>query len=163
MSFADIANILKHDPLVASNFYLEIDGANVATLTEVSGLDVEVEVVEMKQTTAGGKYVIAKTLGQAKVPGDITVKRIAPLDIDNDPIWKWFNDIRDKGMAIKERAGTRKNGSIVIFDTANVEVARWNFYNAWPMKISSDSFSATSAEAVHETITLAIEYLERKK
>ena len=57
MSFADIANILKHDPLVASNFYLEIDGANVATLTEVSGLDLEVEVVEMKQTTAAGQYV----------------------------------------------------------------------------------------------------------
>ena len=163
MSFPNLQDILKHDPLVASNFYLEIDGATVATLTEVSGLDIEVEVVEMKQTTAGGQYVIAKTLGQNKGPGDITVKRIAPLDIDNDPIWKWFNDMRGKGMAIKDRAGTRKNGSIVIFDTANTEVARWNFYNAWPMKISSDSFSATSAEAVHETITFAIEYLERKK
>ena len=79
-----------------------------------------------------------------KVPGDITVKRIAPLDVDNDPIWKWFNDIRDKGMKIADRAGSRKNGSIVIFDTSNVEVARWNFFNAWPYKISSDSFSATS-------------------
>jgi len=163
MPLTDLTNILKHDPLVASNFYLEIDGANVATLTEVSGLDLEVEVVEMKQTTSGGQYVIAKTLGQNKVPGDITVKRIAPLDIDNDPVWKWFNDIRDKGMVIKDRPGNRKNGSIVIFDTSNVEVARWNFYNAWPTKISSDAFSATSSEAVNETVTFAIEYLERKK
>jgi phage tail-like protein len=163
MAFPELAQILKHDPLVASNFFLEIDGAKVSTLTEVSGLDVEVEVVEMKQTTEAGQYVIAKTLGQNKVPGDITVKRIAPLKIGDDPIWKWFNDIRDKGMAIGDRASTRKNGSIVVYDTSNVEVSRWNFYNAWPMKISSDSFSATSSEAVHETITFAIEYLERKK
>src|SRR3954469_5068606 len=129
MPLTDLTNILKHDPLVASNFYLEIDGANVARFTEVSGLALEVEVVEMKQTTAGGQYVIAKTLGQNKVPGDITVKRIAPMKIDDDPIWKWFNAIRDKGMAIADRAASRKNGSIVIFDTANVEVARWNFYN----------------------------------
>ncbi|MEY2461257.1 MAG: hypothetical protein QOG30_3087 [Acidimicrobiaceae bacterium] len=158
-----VSDLLKNDPLVASNFYLEIDGANIATLTEVSGLDVEVEVVEMKQTTAAGVFVVAKSLGQAKVPGDITVKRIAPLDCENDPIWKWFNDIRDKGMAIADRAASRKNGSIVVFDTSNVEVARWNFFNAWPYKISSDSFSATSAEAVHESITFTCERLERKK
>jgi len=163
MSFPELATILKHDPLVASNFFLEIDGAKVSTLSEVSGLDLEVEVVEMKQTSEAGQYVIAKTLGQNKVPGDITVKRIAPLDIDSDPIWKWFNDMRGKGMSIKDRTASRKNGSIVVFDTSNVEVARWNFYNAWPMKISSDSFSATSSEAVSETITFAIEYLERKK
>jgi len=110
-----------------------------------------------------GQYQVVKSLGQAKPPGDLSVKRVAPLDIDNDPIWKWFNDIRDKGMKIKERGGARKNGSIVIYDTSNVEVARWNFYNAWPSKIASDSFSAGGTEAVSETITLVIERLERKK
>jgi phage tail-like protein len=108
-------------------------------------------------------YQVVKSLGQAKPPGDLTVKRVAPLDIDNDPIWKWFNDIRDKGMAIKERTGMRKNGSVVIYDTTNTEVARWNFFNAWPSKISNDSFSAGGAEAVNETIVLTIERLERKK
>lgn len=158
-----ITDLLKHDPLVVSNFYLEIDGAEISTLSEVSGLDIEVEVVEAKQTAKLGQYQVVKSLGQAKPPGDLTVKRVAPLDIDNDPIWKWFNDIRDKGMKIKERGGMRKNGSIVIYDTSNEEVARWNFFNGWPSKISNDSFSAGGAEAVSETITLTIERLERKK
>jgi phage tail-like protein len=158
-----ITDLLKHDPLVVSNFYLEIEGAEIATLSEVSGLEIEVEVVEAKQTAKLGQYQVVKSLGQAKAPGDLSVKRVAPLDIDSDPIWKWFNDIRDKGMKIKERGGMRKNGSIVIFDTSNTEVARWNFFNAWPSKIASDSFSAGGTEAVSETITLVIERLERKK
>ncbi len=158
-----ITEILKHDPLVASNFYLEIDGAEIATLSEVSGLDIEVEVVEAKQTAKAGMYQVVKSLGQAKPPGDLTVKRIAPLEIDSDPIWKWFNDIRDKGMSAKARGGMRKNGSIVIYDSDNAEIARWNFFNAWPSKISNDSFTAGGTEAISETITLVIERLERKK
>jgi phage tail-like protein len=157
------SDLIKNDPIVASNFYLELDGVKVATLSEVSGLDIEVEVVEIKQATEGGIYVNAKTLGQAKPPGDLTVKRVAPVDMDKDPLWKWFNDIRDKGMGIMARADHRKNGSVVVYDTANTEVSRWNFFNAWPSKIATDSFSATSTEAVSETITLSIERLERKK
>jgi phage tail-like protein len=158
-----VTDIIKHDPLVASNFWLEIDGATVSMLSEVSGLDLEIEVVEIKQTSQNGVFAPFKSMGQAKMAGELTVKRMAPLDIDNDPIWKWFNDLRDKGMGIKDRAGKRKNGSVVIYDASNVEVARWNFYNSWPSKISSDSFSSTSAEPVSETVTLAIERLERKK
>jgi phage tail-like protein len=158
-----ITEILKHDPLIASNFYLEIDGAEVATLSEVSGLDIEVEVVEAKQTAKGGMYQVVKSLGQAKAPEPLSIKRISPLDIDSDPLWKWFNDIRDKGMSSKARGGMRKNGSIVIFDSDNAEIARWNFFNSWPSKISSDAFSAGGTEAISETITLVIERLERKK
>jgi phage tail-like protein len=158
-----MTDIIKHDPLVASNFWLELDGATVSMLSEVSGLDVEIEVVEIKQTSQNGVYAPFKSMGQAKMPGELTVKRMAPLDIANDPLWKWFNDIREKGMSITARAGKRKNGSVVIYDATNAEVARWNFYNSWPSKISSDSFSATSAEPVSETVTLAIERLERKK
>ncbi|MEY2450520.1 MAG: hypothetical protein QOD92_94 [Acidimicrobiaceae bacterium] len=158
-----ITELLKNDPLVVSNFYLEIDGAEIATLTEVSGLDIEVEVVESKQTGKAGQHQVMKSLGQAKPPGDLSVKRVAPLDIGNDPLWKWFNDIRDKGMKIGDRGGNRKNGSIVIYDTTNTEVARWNFFNGWPSKISNDAFTAGGTEAVSETITITIERLERKK
>jgi|SRR3954451_23409860 phage tail-like protein len=158
-----MTDLIKHDPLVASNFWLELDGALVSLLSEVSGLDLEIEVVEMKQTSQNGVYAGFKAMGQVKMAGELTIKRMAPLDIDNDPLWKWFNDLREKGMVTKSRADKRKNGSVVVYDASNAEVARWNFFNAWPSKISSDSFSATSTEAVSETITLVMEKLVRKK
>jgi phage tail-like protein len=158
-----MTDLIRNDPLVASNFWLELDGATVAMLTEVSGLDIEIEVVEVKQAAQNGIWAGYKGMGQAKMAGELTIKRVAPIDIDNDALWKWFNDVREKGMAVKDRNGKRKNGSVVVYDTANTEVARWNFYNSFPSKFSSDSFSATSTEPISETITLAIERLERKK
>ena len=53
------------DPIVAQNFFLEIDGEVVTILSSVSGLDVEMEVVTMQQVGKDGKIQIVKTLGQA--------------------------------------------------------------------------------------------------
>ena len=158
-----MTDLIKTDPLVGSNFWLELDGATVSMLSEVSGLDLEIEVVEVKQTSQNGQYAGFKAMGQSKMPGELSIKRMAAVQIDDDPIWKWFNSIREKGMGLKDRASQRKNGSVVIYDSTNAEVARWNFFNAWPSKISNDSFSATSTDPVSETITLVIERLERKK
>ena len=44
-----------------------------------------------------------------------------------------------------------------------VEVARFNFTNGWPSKISTDQLSVDSNDPVKETITLTIESLARIK
>jgi len=43
------------------------------------------------------------------------------------------------------------------------EIGRYNFFNGWPSKISTDAVSADSNEPVKETITLVIERLQRVK
>jgi len=156
-------DLLKQDPLIATNFFLEIDGEVITTLSEVSGLDLEVEVAEVIQRTADGQLVHHKTLSKPKWTGELTIKRTSPLDVTADPLWEWFTDIRDKGMSAATRGGERKNGSVVIYDTTMTEVARWNWYNGWPSKISSDSMTVSSNDPVNESITLQYEKLERKK
>lgn len=156
-------DLLATDPLVAQNFFLEIDGEVVTFLSGVSGLDVEVEVASTTQVGKGGKTQMIRTLGnQAKAP-DLSLTRMAAVDSTNDAMWKWFNDVRDKGLKLVDRAGNRKNGSIVMYDSFNTEVARFNFYNAWPSKISTDALSAESNDVVKESITLVCERLERVK
>ena len=81
----------------------------------------------------------------------------------DDPIWKWFKAVRESGLKGTDRAGSRKNGSIVFFDTALTEVGRFNFFNGWPSKIGTDAVSTESNDPVKETITLVIERLERIK
>ena len=156
-------DLIATDPLISQNFFLEIDGEVVTILSSVSGLDIEVDVASIQQVGKMGKIQMIRTLGnQVKAP-DLTLTRMAPSDSSNDKMWKWFNDIRDKGMKVADRAGVRKNGSIVIYDTSNAETSRFNFYNAWPSKISTDQLSADSHEPVKETITLQCERLERIK
>ena len=58
--------LITIDPIVAQNFFLEIDGAIVTILASVSGLDVEMEVVTTQQVGKDGKIQVVKTLGKAE-------------------------------------------------------------------------------------------------
>jgi phage tail-like protein len=66
-------------------------------------------------------------------------------------------------MAGANRTDNRKNGSIVLYDTAAKEVGRFNFFNGWPSKISTDQMSSESNDAIKENITIVIERLDRVK
>ncbi len=92
--------VAKSDPLVANHFFLEIDGEVIAQLSEVSGLDVELEVTDIQQQVASGQYEQRKAFSKPKWTGEISIKRLAPIDATQDALWKWFNSIREKGMTI---------------------------------------------------------------
>lgn len=156
-------DLISTDPLIAQNFFLEIDGDVVTVLSGVSGLDVEMEVATTQQIGKSGKSEIVKTLaGRNKAP-DLSLTRMAPADATQDKMWGWFNDIMHKGILLTDRTNNRKNGSVVIFDSTHTEVARFNFTNGWPSKISTDALSVDSNDPVKETITLVIESLARIK
>lgn len=155
--------VLKSDPLVVNHFFLEIDGEVIAQLTEVSGLDLELEATDIQQQLSTGQYAQRKAFSKPKWTGEITVKRLAPLDATQDPLWKWFESIRNKGMSISSLDQQRKNGSIVIYDSTLKEISRWNFFNVWPSKISSDSFTVSGNDPLSESWTIQHEKLDRVK
>src|SRR4051794_6187160 len=155
-------DLISTDPIVAHNFYLEIDGQNII-LSSVSGLDVEYEVVSIQQNGKDGHAQNIKTRGNINKASDLSIQRMAPMNAKSDPIWQWFEDIRNTGFDGTGRASNRKNGSVVLYDGAHKEVGRFDFFNGWPSKISTDQVSTESNEAVKETITLVIERLERSK
>src|SRR5262245_13716952 len=154
--------LISLDPIVAQNFFLEIDGEMITILSGVSGFDIEVDVVSMQQAGKDGKVQVVKTRGNDNKPPDLSLTRMAPNDSSQDKLWKWFIDIRDKGLT-GDRTTNRKNGSIVLYNTSNMEVGRFNFTNAWPSKIATDAVSTDSNEPLKETITLVCERLDRVK
>jgi phage tail-like protein len=155
-------DLISNDPIVARNFYLEIDGENLV-LSGVSGLEIELDVVSIQQNGKDGRQQHIKTLGGVLKAPEIQVTRMAPLNAKNDPLWKWFLRIRDGGMKAAARSDTRKNGSIVLYDSAYDEVGRFNFYNGWPSKIGTDALSTDSNEPMKESVTLVVERIERIK
>lgn len=156
-------NFLEQDTLIAQNFFLEIKGEVVSYLSGVSGLDISMEVAEVVQAAPDGKKVIRKMLGTHIKPADLSLTRVAPTDMTGDPLWGWFNAIYKKGMPVGDRTAQRKDGSIVMYDSTGKEIARFNFFDGWPSKISTDALSVDSNDPVKETITLTIERLERVK
>jgi phage tail-like protein len=141
----------SNDALGAYNFQIEVDGITLAQFKEVSGLSVEIKVIEHEEVTPGGVPIVKKIPGPKKW-GDITLKRGKTED---KGWWEWINKIHEGNIT-----DGRRNGSIVLYDYALGEKARWNFINAWPSKVSVSGLKAGGSEVVVEECTLVHEGLE---
>jgi phage tail-like protein len=140
------------DPLVSFHFSLEVQGAVTGFFTEISGLGSETEIVEHKVVTPTGQEVIQKIPGRLKW-GEITLKRGVTAEMD---MWKWRKLVEDGKIS-----DARKNGSIVMYDEALKEIARWNFTNGWPSKVNGPQLQADSNAYGVEELTIVHEGIVR--
>ena len=143
----------REDPLVASHFALEVQGTITGYFTECSGIGSENEVVVQNVVNEKGVEVVLKVPGRLKW-GDITLKRGITSSLD---LWEWRTMVEEGNVA-----GARKDGSIVMFDQALAEVARWNFNQAWPSKLSGPAPKSDGNEFVVEELTIVHEYIKRE-
>src|SRR6266704_3761155 len=99
--------LLDFDSSVGHSFGLEFDGIVIKQISEVSGLKMEQDVIELKQNTPDGKYMIKKLPGRPKA-GEVTLTRGLTADQSFE---KWIKDSRFGRMP-----ASRKNGAIIVFD-----------------------------------------------
>jgi phage tail-like protein len=142
----------RADPLTGFHYAVEIQGMVSGYFTECSGLGSEHEVIEHKIVDRKGKEVIQKLPGRLKWE-NISLKRGITDSMD---IWDWRKTVEDGDVD-----SARANGSIVMFDQHLSEVARWNFENAWPVKVSGPQVKSDSNEIGIEELTIAHEGLWR--
>ena len=114
----------------------------------------ENEVVEYKASGPKGEFVIKKVPGRMKW-NNITLKRGITDAMD---MWKWRKQVEDG-----EIDSARKNGSIVMYNQAGKEVARWDFVNAWPSKLSGPTANANNNEVGIEELEITHEGYKRVK
>jgi phage tail-like protein len=147
-----MANGSRFDPLVSYHFHVEIDGITKAQFKECGGLDSTSDVIEYKEANKDGVTVIHKIPGALRW-SDIILKRGIT---DVMELWDWRKLI-EQGKVDE----ARKNGSIVLYNQSNQEIARWNFVDGWPSKVSGPRFSTDTNEIAIEELTIAHEGLER--
>ena len=78
-----------------------------------------------------------------KVPGrmkwnNITLKRGITDVMD---MWDWRGKVEQGDVK-----GARTNGSITMYDQNAEALARWDFVEAWPSKITGPTYNATNNE-----------------
>lgn len=142
------------NPLVGFHFAIDIQGVINGYFTECSGLGSEHEVIEHKVINQGAQEIVQKIPGRLKWE-NITLKRGITSNMD---IWKWRKQVEDGDVK-----GARKNGSIIMYDQALAEVARWNFERAWPVKVTGPQPKSDSNEVGIEELTITHEYIARVK
>src|SRR5215468_8035490 len=144
-------SLLDLDSLVGHSFGLEMDGLVIKQITEVTGLKMEQDVIELKQNGPDGKYVIKKLPGRWKA-GEVTLTR--GLTGDNS-FEKWVKDSQFGKMA-----DVRKGGAIIVFDYEGKAVKRYNLTNAWPKSLEIGSLKAGDTSVLTEKLVLTYEKLE---
>ena len=143
---------LPTDALVAYTFSIEIDRTEIAQFSEVSGLSSEVDVIEIKENNPLGQPTLKKVPGWAK-PATLTLKRAKNASQD---LWKWHEAVMQGKLG-----DARRNGSVVMKSFDGTEVARYNFENAWPSKVSMGTLKAGSNEVLMEEVSIVTESVER--
>lgn len=142
----------RQDPLVGFHYAIEVQGVVTGYFTECSGIGSEHEVIEHKVVDDKGREYVQKIPGRLKWE-NITLKRGIT---DNMDIWEWREQVLSGHVD-----DARRNGSIVMFDQALQERARWNFENAWPVKVSGPAIKSDTNEFGIEELVLTHEGLYR--
>ena len=135
------------DPYLNYNFLVELDGITRAAFQEAAGFDSTIDVIEHRE--GGENTTLRKLPGMTKY-SNITLKWGMT---DDRELYDWHRQVVQGTIE-------RKNGSIVLLGRDGAEVARWNFFRAWPTKWDGPDFNAEGNDVAIETLELAHEGVE---
>jgi phage tail-like protein len=139
------------DTSVGHSFGIEIDGVVIKQIQEVSGLKMEQDVIELKQNTSDGKYMIKKLPGRFKA-GEVTLTRGLTADQSFE---KWIKDSRFGKMG-----DARKGGAIIVYDFEGSALKRYKLTNAWPKSLEITTLKAGDTSVLSEKLVVTYETLD---
>lgn len=132
-------------PLPKFHFQVEWGGAKMA-FTEVSGLDVETEVIEYREGNSP-EFFKVKMPGMQKF-SNLTLKR-GTFKGDNS-FREWYNTIALNKV-------DRRDVTISLMNEEHEPTVVWKVLKAWPVKVQATDLKADGNEVAIETLELAHE------
>ncbi len=131
-------------------FRIELDGSSLGSFTKLSGLEVEIEIVEFRE--GGDPSAIPRKLPGRTTFGNVTLQR----GYVNQSLFEaWIGQVREGAP------GFRKNLSLSILDRNGAETARYNLFNCWPASWELATPDGKGGDVVIEEVVLAVEGFER--
>jgi phage tail-like protein len=136
------------DTSVGWAWMITIDGVPFTEITQVDGVKIVVDSIELKTNTATGQYLRKKLPGKMK-SGQLTLTRGAIGPPSAKVFTDWLTDVFQGNMS-----KARKTVVITILDYMAAPVATFCAKNAWPTSIEYGSFKAGDANVMTEKIVL---------
>ncbi len=152
--------------LAANRFYLELkldssDTQADATFLECQGFKRSQEAIEISEVTPEkwGQANVGRST-RTKIPGGAKTENIILRRgmTSSMTFWKWFEAV-ESGQWAKQL----RNGSLVIYDQAGQEQARFDFQNAWPLRYTAADVNAQSTDLEIEELEIAVDTFIRVK
>lgn len=134
-------------PLPKFFFQVKLGDTEVA-FQEVSGLDIEAQIIEYRHGNSP-EFSTIKMPGIKKT-GNVTLKK--GVFVKDNAFWDWFNQIKMNTIE-------RKTVVISLLDESGSPTMVWTLNNAWPTKITGTDMKSDGNEVAVETIEVAHEGL----
>ena len=144
--------VFREDPYPAHAFLVEIHGVVegdeiAAGVSEVSGLGVEIEVIEYRTGNEMQK-------APRKLPGlarysNLVLERGITGDLG---LWEWI-------QAAVEGAPVRADGTITLLDEERQPVLIWRFRRGWPCRYAGPGLDADGSSVAIEELEICHEGL----
>ena len=134
-----------------SKFYFTVDlgeGMKNIAFQEVSGLDVESQIIEYRHGDSK-EFSTIKMPGIVKT-GNVTLKK--GVFVKDNQFFKWYE-------TVKMNVVKRNTVTIKLLDQEGNPTMTWTLQNAWPTKITGTDLKSDGNEVAVETIEIAHEKL----
>ena len=144
--------VYREEPYQACTFEVVVNGisddgrAVKGSFAEVSGLDVEIAVIEYRN---GSEDTTVRKIPGLRKYTNIALKRGITGDL---AFWNWMRAAMDGNVQ-------RADGSVTLLDESRQPVLRWNFRRGWPCKIVGPTLNSKANEVAIETLEIAHEGL----
>jgi phage tail-like protein len=133
-------------------FYFSVTGlASPASFQEVSGLEMEAQVIEYRAGDSKGFNTI-KMPGLSKV-GNVTLKK--GIFVTDSKLWTWFSSIAMNTIP-------RSTVVVNLLDETGSPRVSWTLNNAFPTKYTGTDLKSDGNEVAVESMEIAYETLTMK-
>ncbi len=147
---------MSYYPPVGFYFKVQISGASSdddAAFSEVSGLDTEIEIEEIKE---GGENAFSHRLPGRVKYGNLVLKR--GILAKGSQFAQWCQSVLQSEW---NGAVQCQDLNVFLLDASGQPLLTWNCARAWPVKWSVGAFNANQNDIAVETLEFAYRQLRR--
>jgi len=139
----------RSHPPFTGQFIFAVDGVRVGAFTEVSGLQVEVDMSEDIKEGGQNEYV-------HRLPGRLKWSNLVlKRGTTDNNLFDWFKASSGEGFEANRGRLERTTAALAMVDGMGELVRTWVFYDAFPVKWTGPKFAATSSEVATEELEVA--------
>jgi phage tail-like protein len=134
--------------VTAATFLFEVDGVEIGSFMEISGLEVNIAVEDIEE--GGENSFVHKLPGRMSWP-NITLKRGIT---QNDALLTWLNKSSGEQFAAAGNKLTRSTAAITLIGPSAQRLRAWEFDGAFPIRWKGPDFAADSSEWATEELEI---------
>ena len=146
MGSSDTTTPLGGDLPIANRFLFELDGVELGVFKEVSGLNVTVQVDEIRE--GGQNGFVHQVPGRMTWP-NLTFRRGVT---NSNALFEWFQKTSGEGFASNSNTLTRSTGAVTVIDPVGTRLRSWEFIDVFPVRWKGPDFSVESTDPLEEEL-----------